>query len=217
MSSNQEMKRTFAGITRRGFLAEAACVGSVVALGAFAGFSSGSSAAALVRPPGAQDDSYVISRCIRCNKCMGACPRNVITIGLLEDGIVNVRTPKMDFRLGYCDMCDGEYKCAAACPVDAFASFDPLREKLGIAVIDESACALFGISAHCSAPCIDACKWNALVIDGEGRLKVIDEKCNGCGACEFVCPADSYGNYRNNGNRGINVLAFGQAGGSNVA
>ena len=46
------------------------------------------------------------------------------------------------------------------------------------------------------------------MIDGEGRLVVDEEKCNGCGACELACVAGSYGSYGGSGLRGINIVPW---------
>ena len=102
-------------------------------------------------------------------------------------------------------MCGGDPRCIAACPTGALAPFDPEADKIGVAVVDEGECELFGVSGHCSAPCVDACEWGALRIDEQGRLVVDEERCNGCGACENVCVAGSYGGYAASGKRGVNI------------
>ena len=35
--------------------------------------------------------------------------------------------------------------------------------------------------------CYDACPYEAMGLDEQGRPFVIEEKCNGCGACECAC------------------------------
>lgn len=74
-----------------------------------------------------------------------------------------------------------------------------------MAVVDEAECQLYGISGTCNAPCIDACEWDALSLDENGRLVVDEKRCNGCGACEYVCPTSAYRNYDASNKRGINV------------
>ena len=106
-----------------------------------------------------------------------------------------------------CDMCDGEFRCVRACPTGALMSFDPFADKIGVAVVDVEECQLYGVSATCNAPCVDACEYKALSIDENGRLVVDESRCNGCGACEFVCPTSAYRTYSGSGKRGINIEA----------
>jgi len=158
-----------------------------------------------LRPPGGQDYNRFISTCIKCDRCRSACDREAISVCTIHDGLVNARLPKMDFRSGRCDMCEGAYKCIVTCPTQALTAFNSEQDKIGLAVIDKSECLTYGVSARCSAPCISSCRWEALALDEAGRLVLDDEKCNGCGACEFVCPSDSYKSYTGTGRRGINV------------
>lgn len=134
-----------------------------------------------------------------------ACPLAAIGVEGLTPGIIGARLPIMDFREGYCDMCDGAFRCIAACPTGALTAFDPYVDKIGMAVVDEAECQLYGISGTCNAPCIDACEWDALSLDENGRLVVDEKRCNGCGACEYVCPTSAYRNYDASNKRGINV------------
>ena len=76
----------------------------------------------------------------------------------------------MNFRLGYCDMCDGTFRCAANCPTGALRSFDPYVDKIGMARVNESECELYGVSAHCNAPCVEACAWEALAVEDGSSL-----------------------------------------------
>jgi ferredoxin-type protein NapG len=161
-----------------------------------------------LRPPGGQDYANFIGACIKCDRCRSACDREAISVCSISDGLVNARLPKMDFRSGRCDMCEGAYKCIAACPTTALTTFNSMQDKMGLAVIDKNECLIYGVSGHCSVPCISSCKWEALALDEAGRLVLDEEKCNGCGACEFVCPSDSYKSYSGTGRRGINVQIF---------
>lgn len=204
MGVSDEDKRRL--LTRRQVVEGCAAAGAL--------FVFGSAAHALepqedrLRPPGAQDVQRLLASCIRCDRCRAACPTGAIGVGKMSAGVLNGRLPEMDFRSGWCDMCGGEYRCAAACPTGAIGSFDDKRDKIGVAVVDEDVCQLFGVSAHCSAACIDACAYRALSLDAYGRLEVDEDRCNGCGACEAVCPSNSYGNYQATGGRGINVRTW---------
>lgn len=197
-------------ITRRGLVAGGVGIAAMVAVGgigkAFAG------GADLLRPPGGQDNDTLWGACIKCDRCRSACPMGVVDVAHLEDGLLNARTPKMDFRKGYCDFCANEkgYRCVDSCPTQALVhGFDPAADKVGMAVVDEQECLLYRSgSGMCSKQCIDACAFEALFLTEAGRLLVDEAFCNGCGACEYVCPSASYGSYTGSGRRGINIESW---------
>ena len=91
-------------ITRRALCVGLGGTAALVGLGAvrYAG------SAPLVRPPGGQDEDALVSACIRCEKCYEVCPRGVIAPAHLEDGLLNMRTPVMDFSANWCDWCTEE-------------------------------------------------------------------------------------------------------------
>lgn len=191
-------------LTRRSLIEGAGATLALAAVGstslAFAGESTP------LRPPGAQNENHFIGTCIRCDRCRSVCPTNAIGVTRLEEGLINVRTPKMEFRLGYCNECDGSYRCAEVCPTGSIRAFDKQTERIGVAVIDEKVCLTFGISGSCTANCVPVCPENALCIDENGRLALEKDKCWGCGACEYFCVSDSYGIYEATGTRGINIV-----------
>ena len=191
------------GISRRSLIGGAVMAAGLLAFGG-ATVALGSEIESL-RPPGGQDADRFWGACIRCDRCRAACPLDAIGVEGLTPGLIGARLPIMDFREGFCDMCGGDYRCIAACPTGALTSFDPYVDKIGMAVVDEGECQLFGISGTCNAPCIDACEWDALALDENGRLVVDEARCNGCGACEYVCPTSAYRNYDASDRRGINV------------
>jgi ferredoxin-type protein NapG len=141
-----------------------------------------------------------------------------IESAIVEDGLINVRTPKLNFRsrtlrrtlgtteyhetdTGYCDFCDPEQKggqvkkCIANCPTYALKAFDESRERLGEAMIDPVFCINFpqpGQTPTGCKLCVDACPYQAIVMNDEQRPEVIPAKCNGCGKCESVCPSATY-------------------------
>lgn len=196
-------------LTRRNLIEGAAAVVGLAAVGG-AGVAFASEAEPL-RPPGAQDADHFVGSCIRCDRCRTACPTGVIGVAALEEGLVHVRTPKMEFRLGYCDTCDGAYRCAEVCPVGSIGPFDTAVDRIGVAVVDPAVCLTYGISGSCPANCVDACPAECLSINDEGRLVVDDTACWGCGACEYYCVSDSYGVYEATGNRGINIVREAEA------
>lgn len=193
-------------ITRRNLLQGLCATTALVAVG---GISIASAGEAPLRPPGAEDETRFIGSCIRCDRCRSACPTKAIGVATLEDGLINMRTPKMEFRLGYCDECGGSPKCYEVCPVDSFLPLDGGHRKIGLAAIDTSVCLTYGISGRCPANCIPACPEGALSIDEGGHLVLKEELCWGCGACEYHCVSDSYGSFEKTGSRGINIVKAG--------
>lgn len=156
----------------------------------------------LLRPPGGQDEDAFRAACLKCDKCRSICPQDCLTIAVMEDGLLNYRTPYMDYRKGYCTFCD---ECITVCPTDALGTgFDPETERIGLAVIDEDECLAFIDSGACRR-CADVCEFEAITIN-ELNHPVVDESlCNGCGECEYECPSDVYLSYSASGRRGINV------------
>jgi ferredoxin-type protein NapG len=189
------------GISRRGLFIGAGSTAVLLGLGAlrYAGHNP------ICRPPGGQDESSLVSACIRCERCYEACPRGVIYPAKIEDGLLGMRSPALDFDRGnYCDFCyeenGGKPQCIAACPTNALellagASVGNPETKergdviLGQAVIDESTCLAYRLTG-CLA-CYDACPYGAIGVLNEGTPNplpyVIEEKCNGCGACQAAC------------------------------
>ena len=65
------------------------------------------------RPPGAARETEFSSLCTGCDKCMAACPANII---MIED--LNSRLPIIFPEEGPCIHCDG-YPCIVVCPTNA--------------------------------------------------------------------------------------------------
>ena len=176
------------GMSRRAFTA--GCVGAAATL-ALGGLKA-VPAQALVRPPGGQDDKILFGACIHCEKCMEACPRHVIVPATFEDGILNMRLPKMDFHADYCDFCaeenGGVPKCVATCPTNALKlakDATPENTIIGVAEITTDWCLAF--RRMLCRSCYDACPYGAISLDESNRPVVDAKLCNGCGACEAVC------------------------------
>ena len=77
------------GITRRTLLEGGAGIMLLAALGGGARALAGD--AELLRPPGGQDDARFFGNCVRCNRCVGACPTRAIGYATAEDGVLTVR------------------------------------------------------------------------------------------------------------------------------
>ncbi len=144
----------------------------------------------LIRPPGVISEKAFLDKCIRCDQCVQACATHAlhpVTFGSTWDAFW---TPAINGELGYCDYnCN---RCGQVCPAGAIPAL-PLEAKrkqvMGVAVLAPSLC------VNCMV-CEKVCQLKAIdriEIQKEGKLKplpVVDpNKCNGCGQCEYKCPA----------------------------
>jgi polyferredoxin len=166
----------------------------------------------LLRPPGALDEEYFLSRCIRCGECMKVCPNNALHPALTEAGLEGLWTPVMVPRIGYCE--SSCVLCSQVCPtgaiweitakekgwaVSAAAGAKPIS--LGTAFFDHGRCLPWAMATPCIV-CEEWCPTSpkaiylqpAEVADAEGHLQQVKQPfvdphlCVGCGACEYACP-----------------------------
>ncbi|MCP4678310.1 MAG: 4Fe-4S binding protein [Deltaproteobacteria bacterium] len=162
---------------------------------------------ACIRPPGSRDEEDFLDRCIRCGQCMKICPNNAIHPALDEAGIEGLWTPVLVPRIGYCEpTCT---LCTQVCPTGAIRSVTEKQKtglegsemvRIGTAFIDRGRCLPWATGTPCIV-CEEFCpispkaiwfKEEETDVRGE-RVKLkypsVDPvQCNGCGACEFVCP-----------------------------
>ncbi len=184
-----EKENTYAGMSRRTF---GLGVGGAVALLALGGLSA-IPAQAQVRPPGGQNETHLVSACIRCERCVEACPHKALRPARIEDGILGVRTPTVDFDEGWCNFCEDENggvpRCVQFCPTGALAldaGAEARSTILGKAVIIRDWCLAWNMNNGCKF-CYDACPYEAMELEAGGRPIVLADKCNGCGACQSAC------------------------------
>ncbi len=189
-------------ITRRDAVKGAAFAAGLVLCGGALGLTKGDG---LLRPPGGQDEARFLAQCLRCDRCRSVCPTGCISVARIEDGIIDARTPKIDFRKGYCDFCG---LCLDVCPTTALVSFDEKEEEIGTAVVDEAECLAYRATG-CTV-CFEKCPYDAVSLSASNYPVVDAARCNGCGACENACPSASFGSYSGSSNRGINVWAVGR-------
>lgn len=146
---------------------------------------------AVVRPPGGQDELSFLSACVRCERCVEICPHDAIKLTHLEDGLLSARTPQMNFSTSYCDFCEsvspGEPMCIAACGTGALEKLVDASKgwRIGCASIVSDWCLAYQ-GTGCKV-CYDSCPYDAIRLDGLNRPYVINDACNGCGACEAAC------------------------------
>lgn len=200
-------------ITRRTFLQQA---------GALALFPSvvlgGNEFHTVIRPPGTAPD--FLARCIRCGKCMEACPYDSIRLYDLRAGAL-VHTPYIDPLKTPCYLCqqrghDGKdrplgtfLRCGEACPTGAIRrivndkevlAHVPAKFKSATAVLNRDLCLAWQYDS--CGECYYNCplKDKAMLdrppdyhVVGTGiRPHVNQEQCIGCGMCNFVCPVQRH-------------------------
>jgi ferredoxin len=156
----------------------------------------------LVRPPGAQSEMELLSRCIRCGQCMKVCLTNGLQPALWEAGLEGLYTPRLISRMGYCSYtCN---LCGQVCPTGAIPNMKLETKQttvIGMAFFNHSRCIPWSEGTDCLV-CEEHCPTSPKAIifteqemvnvHGERvktKLPWIDvERCIGCGQCEYVCP-----------------------------
>ncbi|WP_449314503.1 4Fe-4S dicluster domain-containing protein [Rubneribacter sp.] len=150
----------------------------------------------LLRPPGAQGEGDFIARCVKCGKCMQACPYRALKPAGANEG-TSVGTPFVDPRAQACRLCE-DFPCIEVCPTGALRDVAARKDvRMGVAVIDEEACIAFQ-GMRCEV-CYRACPLIDEAISIDYRMRegdaihsvfapVIDEEaCVGCGLCVQRC------------------------------
>lgn len=188
--------------SRRAFIVGA----GALALGAAAGVLCAPfvAEADVLRPPGSLPERDFMARCIRCERCISVCPENVIEPVGIAGGLA-VRTPQLTYAEGACTFCD---KCQEVCPTAAVGQVDPWRPdsgRIGVAEIHEDRCLAFVQNGSCGI-CVDACPYDALSFDSQRRPVVDEPRCNGCGECVRICPANVLTSFGGGFARGIGVI-----------
>ena len=138
----------------------------------------------LIRPPGSGKEEEFIRLCIKCGKCIKACPyialQPVIYANEFDRG-----TPCLRVSASYCRFCK-DFPCITACPSGALNKNNK-TDKIALAVIDGEKC-LRTSKIACDA-CSQRCKNGAIKITAANKKPEIHAcKCTGCGACVCVCP-----------------------------
>jgi polyferredoxin len=196
-------------VSRRAFVA--AALGGAAAAAGLRGARPRQ--AALLRPPGAIEESRFLSLCVRCGECMKVCPGPVLHPAGLEGGLEALWTPVAVPSVAGCHQ-DCHF-CTQVCPTGAIRPLtlaEKRRAVMGLAVVNTSACLPHAGRRDCRL-CFDACEragYRAIRM-GTIRLEVGDipegavsdadreamgrieapfvdaEVCTGCGQCENRC------------------------------
>ena len=154
------------------------------------------SSSTLLRPPGIQSEHDFMARCIKCGKCIEACPYAALHAADAMQGAA-AGTPCIDAREQACRLCL-DFPCVAACPTGALRDVaDRHDPHAGYAKIEEEVCIAFK-GYRCEVcyricPLIDeAIKIDFQALEGDDIhtkfIPTIDPHiCTGCGLCVERC------------------------------
>lgn len=145
-------------------------------------------------PGGAVSLKEFTDRCTACQLCVSACPNGVLRPSQSLDRFMQ---PEMSYESGYCrPECT---RCAEVCPTNAIRPLpkeEKMMRKIGTARWVKDNCIVLRDGVECGN-CERHCPNGAIrmVPSDENnpdslKFPVVDaERCIGCGACEYVCPA----------------------------
>ncbi len=180
---------------RRSFLKNVAGIGAATATVASYGLLSPTEEADAepIRPPGALPEDDFLTTCIRCMRCMDACPNHAIQSSPL--GGRSSGTPFIKPREQTCMLCsriETDYlKCTEVCPSGALRpilkTLESVRSgvRMGVAEIDLNLC--YSYNNYTCGTCYHACPIGAIKIGLWERPTILEEVCIGCGLCELAC------------------------------
>ena len=163
-----------------------------------------------ITPPGSQSARNMAAHCTGCQLCVSACPNNVLRP---STDLQTFMQPVVSYEKGYCrPECN---VCSQVCPTGAIRLLDLAQKSatsVGHAVWRRRNCVVISDEVECGN-CERHCPSGAITmerLDADNprsrRIPVVNkERCLGCGACEYVCPArplsaifvKGYKNHRN--------------------
>jgi ferredoxin len=146
----------------------------------------------VICPPGSSNLEQFLDCCTACHLCISECPTSVLQPAFLENGLMGLMKPRMDYRVAFCNFdCR---RCGEVCPAGAIDSLDLAAKhlaKIGETHFDRDKCVVVTNGTDCAA-CSEHCPTKAVSTVPYGnnlRLPLVkDELCIGCGACEYACP-----------------------------
>lgn len=151
---------------------------------------TGGHAARWVRPPYALEEVEFPQACTQCDKCIEACPHDVIFKLSPGTGRVTAGTPALNLLNKGCRLCE-DWPCVAACEPGALKL--PAAEETGerrlprlaSAYINKKVCLPYS-GPECGA-CAASCPVPGALIWHGTRPEIDPEKCTGCGMCREEC------------------------------
>lgn len=201
--SNPTADNQPADTTRRAILVGAAIVGADAAMAGLKKVDGGLTVLAdrvtparhtTPCPPGALSVANLEHRCVGCQLCISKCPNGVLRP---SSDPMRLMQPVMDFDRGFCrPECT---TCSSVCPSGAIQPISVAQKsstQIGHAVWRKKYCVALADEVDCGN-CARHCPSGAIQMvpsdpadDTSIEIPVVNtEKCIGCGACEYVCPA----------------------------
>ncbi len=147
-----------------------------------------------ILPPGSGSEKHFHHHCTSCQLCVSACPNKVLRPSTSLDHFMQ---PYMSYEDGYCrPEC---HACSSVCPANAIEDIGievKASTKIGTAVFLKKNCVSLEGDFECGN-CARHCPTGAIEMvpsdpdDETSPLMpaVNEERCIGCGACEYLCPA----------------------------
>lgn len=187
-------------VDRRQFVKQTAAVAAAIGGGVYvAGVGPGAKGEAPppLRPPGALPEADFVATCIRCLRCVDACPNHCLEPMPATAREGRSGTPTMHMRKAACMLCagdDGDFlRCTEVCPSGALQLVgkeeDEIQQNvaIGTAQIDHDLCYSYN-NWSCGA-CFRACPLSgkAMTVGMWERPTVHPDACVGCGCCERAC------------------------------
>mgnify|MGYP002515934849 CR=1 FL=1 len=146
-----------------------------------------------LKPAGSGSLKQFTDHCIACQLCVSACPNRVLRPSTALETLMQ---PEMSYEKGYCrPECT---RCSQVCPAGAIAGVtreEKASIQIGHAVVDYGSCIANvedkkcgNCARHCPVGAIRLVKKNPDDPDSVRIPSVNEERCIGCGACEYNCP-----------------------------
>ncbi|MCR5192546.1 MAG: 4Fe-4S binding protein [Bacteroidales bacterium] len=144
-----------------------------------------------LKPAGSVSVANFSKRCTGCQLCVSECPNHVLRP---SEELGSLLQPEMSFERGFCrPECT---RCSEVCPSGAIRPVT--REEktdihIGFAVVVPDNCLPYSEGVACGN-CARHCPSEAIIMvpkPGDDSVmipSVNEEKCIGCGACEYLCP-----------------------------
>lgn len=198
--ANGEGRHSGSQLSRRSFLTTVLAIGGVCAAASVMGASSAMpspvpsvprispSRNTPIVPPGAGSLASYRVRCTGCQLCVAACSNQVLRI--MGTGM-SLLQPVLSFERGACR--HDCVACSLVCPTEAIRPVTTRVKnstQIGRARLLPDVCIAVTEKEPCTE-CARNCPTGAIVLldHNEARIPTVDEeRCTGCGSCEFHCP-----------------------------